>query len=162
MSSELTSARRMGSVSWMVPQPRHREPAVDAVSLGARARVPTAALLCAWLLPVCSFGINAVRKRTKSQPCFHLSSSLLLPLCSPARRWKPHPNRLYDNAGLSEPARAASRIPLYFNLGKCHCTLVLEGDISDPIKYVVISIVTAHAEPRELMVVNVTTWCLGE
>lgn len=102
------------------------------------------------------------RKWTGSQPCFHLSSNLLLPLSSSARCWKPYPDHPYSNAELSEPARAASRIPLYFNLEKCHCTLVLGSDISDPVKYVVISIVTAHAEPRELVVVNVTTRCLEE
>jgi len=104
----------------------------------------------------------SVRKWTESQPCFHLSSDLLLPVSSPARCWQPNPDCPYSSAGLSKPARAANCIPLYFNLGKCHCTLVLGSDISDPVKHVVISIVTAHAEPRELMVVNVTTWCLGE
>lgn len=61
MSSEVASARRMGSVSWMVSQPWHKAPAVDAVSLRARTRVPTTALLCAWLLLIRCCKINAVK-----------------------------------------------------------------------------------------------------
>lgn len=61
MSSKPASARRMGNVSWTVPQPWRGAPVVDAVSLRARTRVPTTALPCAWLLPIRCFKINAVK-----------------------------------------------------------------------------------------------------
>lgn len=62
-----------------------------------------------------------------------------------------------SSAELSEPARAVRLIPLCFNLGKCHCALVLGSDISDPVKHGAISIGTAHAERRGPVMVNVNT-----
>lgn len=48
-------------MSWMVPQPWHGAPAVDAVSLRAKAHRTTTALSCAWLLPTHCFKINAIK-----------------------------------------------------------------------------------------------------
>lgn len=57
MSSELASARRMGSMSWLVAQPWPGPPAVD----GASSRVPRAAPPCVWLLPTRCFKINSFK-----------------------------------------------------------------------------------------------------
>lgn len=140
----------MGSKSWIVPQPWHGAPAVDAGSFRARACATTTALWCAQLLPILCYEINVLRDQELcllsvfEQPCSVLETS---------------PGRVCSRAELSEPARAASPIPLYFNLGKCHCALVLGSDICDPVKHGAISIGTAHAEGRGPVVLNVT---LGE
>lgn len=97
-----------------------------------------------------------VRKQNQEPSSSHLEPALLSPSLqhAPACCGKPNPDHPDGHAGLSGPARSASLIPLYFNFGKCHCILVLGSDISDPVKHVVIPIVIAQAEPRELMVVN--------
>lgn len=152
-----------GSMSWVMLQPWHEAPAVGAVGLRAGAH-RGGPLHCHVHGSFPSTALKEMQLGVRKRPGrhFHLSSSLLLPFQQPCSLLETLPWLSVQQCRAPRACQSSQPHPIVFQFGKCHCTLVLGSDISDPVKYVVISIVTAHAELKELMVVNMTTWCLGE